>query len=535
MWSILPFLSDHWKLSSRPIGADLGNGLFQFHFANEKDLNSALNNQPYHFSQWMVILQKWEPTLDRSFPSQISFWISVQGVPVHLWSVGILESIAKQVGSLENYEVSPTQFRMRVSVNALKPLVLQAIVEFSDGNEIEASLVYEKLRNYCKLCHKLDHVKESCPLSHQRDSKREALPRSSFPTSRRGGDSRGVDSPRTEGRVSGHSPRSRSRNPSPPRIHSRRPRHQTERSRRFKEASGDLRRSSGRTSDLSVPFQARSPSRDNLSPPPRDLRDLRDSLSRKSSASGSARSGDQVSQRGSDPGDRPRGVSTLDRKRKGKVSTSSPISDVPSLRGEVNRLPSSSSRRDAVVHSATEAFETAVVAVREVMSNYSNCADPTESAARRERVRLAEELGEVEATAERMVLSSIPTPAPSYQPEVSLTDDASSSRGRGPVSLRLGPVISTAASLRVKKRTVARKKPGRPPGKRASPKALAGEKSKKQSRMNQPTIPFPRRRLHLESSSGSDLPPTAEKSDSQGVAPSRSGPMDFRNPSKIIL
>jgi len=31
-WSLDPFLADHCRLSSRPIGADLGNGLFQFQF-----------------------------------------------------------------------------------------------------------------------------------------------------------------------------------------------------------------------------------------------------------------------------------------------------------------------------------------------------------------------------------------------------------------------------------------------------------------------------------------------------------------------
>lgn len=38
MWSLIPFLGDLWKCSSRPIGADLGQGRFQFQFANAEDL-----------------------------------------------------------------------------------------------------------------------------------------------------------------------------------------------------------------------------------------------------------------------------------------------------------------------------------------------------------------------------------------------------------------------------------------------------------------------------------------------------------------
>lgn len=37
-WSIIAFFTDHWKSSTKPIGADLGQGLFQFQFANEEDL-----------------------------------------------------------------------------------------------------------------------------------------------------------------------------------------------------------------------------------------------------------------------------------------------------------------------------------------------------------------------------------------------------------------------------------------------------------------------------------------------------------------
>ena len=70
MWSLIPFLSDHWKCDLRPIGADLGQGCFQFQFASDKDLPKVLDNQPYHFARWMIILQRWEPTLSPSFPSQ---------------------------------------------------------------------------------------------------------------------------------------------------------------------------------------------------------------------------------------------------------------------------------------------------------------------------------------------------------------------------------------------------------------------------------------------------------------------------------
>lgn len=47
----------------------------------------------------------------------------------------------------------------------------------------------------------------------------------------------------------------------------------------------------------------------------------------------------------------------------------------------------------------------------EVMVQYTSCADPTENAARKERLRQAEEAGQFEETAAQMVRSSIANPS----------------------------------------------------------------------------------------------------------------------------
>ncbi|KAG2304809.1 hypothetical protein Bca4012_064036 [Brassica carinata] len=72
------------------------------------------------------------------------------------------------------------------------------------------------------------------------------------------------------------------------------------------------------------------------------------------------------------------------------------------------------------------------------MVQYSNCADPVESAARRERCRKAEELGEVEETAISMAKASLAIPPDSPRHEVTPP-----SLERIPISLRLGPPQQT--------------------------------------------------------------------------------------------
>lgn len=56
-----------------------------------------------------------------------------------------------------------------------------------------------------------------------------------------------------------------------------------------------------------------------------------------------------------------------------------------------------------------EAVEEAMGELREVMTQYTICVDPSESAARRERLKLAEEHGKIEQTAINMVRASLAT------------------------------------------------------------------------------------------------------------------------------
>lgn len=51
-------------------------------------MKKVLDNRPYHFSNWMVILQKWEPIISPDFPCQIPFWIQLKGIPSPLLEKG---------------------------------------------------------------------------------------------------------------------------------------------------------------------------------------------------------------------------------------------------------------------------------------------------------------------------------------------------------------------------------------------------------------------------------------------------------------
>ncbi|XP_019091491.1 PREDICTED: uncharacterized protein LOC109128838 [Camelina sativa] len=150
-----------WKIEDKVVGADLGQGLFQFNFDADEDLQSVLQNGPYHFDGWMISLVKWEPIISSTYPSAINFWVKVTGIPMHLWEVATLRAIGRKVGTIcEIYEESG---RFCVSVNGFNPLLFKLVVPFDTGDEIIVSLEYEKLMGFCEHCFRLTHEMKGCP------------------------------------------------------------------------------------------------------------------------------------------------------------------------------------------------------------------------------------------------------------------------------------------------------------------------------------------------------------------------------------
>ncbi|RID69978.1 hypothetical protein BRARA_C02035 [Brassica rapa] len=132
-------LPKQWALRGKVIGADLGNDCFQFRFDRDEDLQCVLLNRPYQHNHWMVILERWEPVISSTFPSKIPFWITVRGLPLHFWHEKMVYNIAPELGQLEDYDITKTSARIRILLDALEPLTLESMVDFSTGEETRKS------------------------------------------------------------------------------------------------------------------------------------------------------------------------------------------------------------------------------------------------------------------------------------------------------------------------------------------------------------------------------------------------------------
>lgn len=495
MWSLIPFFAEMWKTSSRPVGADLGQGRFQFQFANEQDLVSVLENQPYHFSRWMVILQRWEPTSSSSFPSLIPFWIDVKGIPVHLWSEETMTSVAKGAGIFERAEITGTHARVRVTVNGLQPIVKQAFVDFANGEEVLADLIYERLEKHCKKCNRLDHEDKDCPSSRPRSSEvNRSLPPPPPPPRRNP-----PSPPRRNNREDYPARRSdsdHSRQSQPHRYNQQedRKRHRSPEHRR----SSEHRRQYSHEDRHSKDYRRRSP--EHLFGPPRHDRHRSHErhLFPRQTSSGHSFGGQKSSDYSHEK---------LENVRDNVVACSRSLGSKDREAYSTARVQ----RRSAEISQGVKlgevpqaALNIALGELRDVMIQYVNCGDPTESAARRERYRQAEDQGQFEETAEQMVRANLQLSAGNQRER---TPELSNSQERVPMSQRLGPVNAPCLAPKPKpkaKKRFTKKKLGRPPGKNKnqqkpqdSPRILAAGPTKRR-RLLQPQ-PSPRRRLNMDS------------------------------------
>lgn len=112
----------------------------------------------------MLVSQQWEPVISPPFPSQIQFWIRLHGLPLHYWHEKSLYNISLDLGTLEDYSITKSAVKIRVTLDVFKPLEKEIIFDFSSGEEQIILLEYEGLDRHCSECHSLLHSESHCAL-----------------------------------------------------------------------------------------------------------------------------------------------------------------------------------------------------------------------------------------------------------------------------------------------------------------------------------------------------------------------------------
>lgn len=159
--AVIDFMSQVWNLEGRFEGRALGLDKFQIKFESEYDLLQVLEKGPYHYKRWMLLMQRWEPTISDQFPSNISFHVRIHGIPLHFWHEGTILTIGKELGQCVVKDVKDA--KIWVNINGLEPLLMKMEIELPTGELTEVELEYIKIEKHCFTCFSLFHEEVACP------------------------------------------------------------------------------------------------------------------------------------------------------------------------------------------------------------------------------------------------------------------------------------------------------------------------------------------------------------------------------------
>ncbi|KAJ4902836.1 DUF4283 domain-containing protein [Raphanus sativus] len=316
--------------------------------------------------------------------------------------------------------------RLRAQVNGRLPLIKSTVIEYSNGDEVTATLVYEKLEKHCSTCLRLDHDISDCleEKARQRASKAsveaEQSKQLSYPSVKEPRDEP-VNEPKSVAFQFSASNRADIQERRPPRHPKDIPMRKT-----YKAQPKE--------------WQEREPSRrsyyskDQPRKDERYYRQQRESNNQRSHSNSHTRSFYREIPRKAALV--PDNTSSSIRNKAGHCEKGIPLQENSSI------LP-----EDAIQKARGE--------VRDAMLQYTSSADPTEREARKERMRQAEEQGEVEETAILVAQASIIAASQRQVEEQSnVTPERvpatqrlgkAASQERIPATKRLGPLLSPGA------------------------------------------------------------------------------------------
>lgn len=365
----------------------------------------------------------------------------------------MIYSIGDEVGEVLDHEITPAVVKMKILIDGLQPLVKETIVEFPDGREALVTLEYKNLKSHCHHCLRLSHERKDCPglaaSTHNDHKKPASPPRGSHSSKVLYSPTKRDNRPRQNN--SYNKSLSYNQSQADHNISKKRYGEENHRAPSYSEGRSHSQRTYNNT--------RRSPPK--LREPTRSYASHRREPSRESS-------GHYHSEQRQNLQWREKPVSRGNNRNEYLDSSDSSRARRPPLErtitAEVTPPPLPPIPTTAEVMGE----------LREVTIQYTSCADPTESAARKQRVLQGEARGLMAQTAEQIVTAATLTNQ-SFLESLATPSDIHSDKSQ---DLPVHPANIPASTL-----PSAKKRRGRPPLNKPKPTQLTGSKSSKRNKV----------------------------------------------------
>ncbi|CAL9224802.1 unnamed protein product, partial [Arabidopsis halleri] len=171
-----------WKLEGRITSRINEDGSVQFFFKQEHQLLTVLDNGPWTYKDWLVVVDRWTRRNHPDYLRIIRFWVRILNLPDDSKDDRIINEIGGILGHVDEIHIQqPTadqagEIWVRVPIDISGKLTFARYFHVDDSQEpILIRYIYDKLRRFCSSCGSLTHLATACP-EHNVEADRLQLP-----------------------------------------------------------------------------------------------------------------------------------------------------------------------------------------------------------------------------------------------------------------------------------------------------------------------------------------------------------------------
>lgn len=171
MARMINYMPTAWRVNGRVRGIALSRDRFQFIFQREEDLLTVLNDRPWYYNHWTLLLERWCPSPPRDFLTSLEVWIWIRNIPVVHYNSGTMFTLAKKIGHVEEIAYDPNvsqtmdYVRAKVTLKVENPAFEAKNLILPLEEIIVITYKSEKIHKRCFSYFGLTHEKSRCPYS----------------------------------------------------------------------------------------------------------------------------------------------------------------------------------------------------------------------------------------------------------------------------------------------------------------------------------------------------------------------------------
>ncbi|XP_075656424.1 uncharacterized protein LOC142626476 [Castanea sativa] len=159
-----------WKTEWNFEVCDLGENRALFQFEKRDDLEKIVLLGPWSFDKYMLLLHKMEAgeSMTKLSFDKVSFWVQIHGLPMLSQTMDTGKRIGSSLGIIEKVKVDERGFylgeymRVRVSIDAIKPLCRGRLVRVGGSSKIWVTFRYERMPIFNYWGGQMNHDEKDC-------------------------------------------------------------------------------------------------------------------------------------------------------------------------------------------------------------------------------------------------------------------------------------------------------------------------------------------------------------------------------------